>query len=145
MICKCCGKVEYYDPKLIHLLGRELCHECTGEDSPTVPPESHKLACAVSEKPRQSENDDGETVEMWADACTFCGWGDAPEVFDFHTPGGAPVCNACAIGLLGMTQHQLTEIVEFQTWQGDSNYKSGIVRLKTNDGRTIHSEYNPFL
>ena len=67
------------------------------------------------------------TVKIDAGKCTFCGWCDPADNFDFHTPGGAPVCHTCAVeGVLG-----LEDATEYPFYaQGESNYASGRLRVK---------------
>lgn len=56
--------------------------------------------------------------------CTFCGWADPISHFVYHTPGGAPVCTACAEeGILNLPEEE--RLYE----QGEGNYQSGTPRV----------------
>ena len=56
--------------------------------------------------------------------CTFCGWVDPPDMFQYHTPSNVPICTACAEkGILRLAEKDRC----FQ--QGESNYKSGTLRV----------------
>ena len=66
--------------------------------------------------------------------CTFCGWGDPPDHFKYHTPGGAPVCTYCAEkGVLGLPDEKV------DCEQGESNYQSGTLRVEK-DGATLYPD-----
>ena len=47
------------------------------------------------------------TIETDQDNCTFCGWADPADMFYYYTPGGVPVCDSCAAGLLGIKHDEL--------------------------------------
>ena len=68
-----------------------------------------------------------EKIEINACECTFCGWVDPANYFDFHTPGGAPVCHSCAVeGVLGIDNAPQYDFYQ----QGEGNYESGRLRVK---------------
>lgn len=67
-------------------------------------------------------------TEINAGQCTFCGWVDPADMFDFHTPGGAPVCQSCAVeGVLGLGK---AWDILINYGQGEGNYQSGRLRVK---------------
>ena len=65
------------------------------------------------------------TIETDQDNCTFCGWADPADMFYYYTPGGVPVCDSCAAGLLGIKHDELPAA----EGQGDGNYDSGVPRV----------------
>lgn len=67
--------------------------------------------------------------------CTFCGWDDPSDCFDFHTPGDAPVCHSCAATVLDISIDESP--VKEVYGQGDGNRSSGTLRLLDNDGKTL--------
>ena len=69
-----------------------------------------------------------ETTEISMGECTFCGWIDPPGHFDFHTPGGAPVCHSCAVE--GILQIGKAFDVLPSYSQGEGNYQSGRLRVE---------------
>ena len=58
-------------------------------------------------------------------ACTFCGWHDPADMFDYETPGGAPVCSGCAAGIA----HLSLDLIPHDNYQGDGSYQSGRPRV----------------
>ena len=65
------------------------------------------------------------TIETDYNNCTFCGWADPADLFYYYTPGGAPVCDSCAAGLLGIKHNELPAV----QGQGDGSYNSGVPRV----------------